>query len=72
MFLTVQRWIGERKCLEEVGKVQRGPKGSLTPFPESFTEFGYQETSFVSFYRKSAGVLHDVSQISTGCSEIST
>ena len=31
-FLTVQRWIDERKFLEEVGKVQRGPKRPLTPF----------------------------------------
>jgi len=29
---TVQRWIKEVKCLEVVGKVQRGPKGSLTSF----------------------------------------
>ena len=28
--------------------------------PKSFSKFGYQETSFVSFYRKSAGVLQDV------------
>jgi hypothetical protein len=32
LFLTVQRWIGGRKCLQEVGKVRRGPKGSLAPF----------------------------------------
>ena len=25
--------MGKRKCLEEVKKVQRGPKGYLTPFP---------------------------------------
>ena len=33
--LTVQRLIGERKWgrhLQEVGKVRRGPKGSLTTF----------------------------------------
>ena len=31
-FFTVQRWIKEVRCLEVVRKVQRGPKGSLTPF----------------------------------------
>ena len=36
--------------MEEVRKVQRGPKGSLTPF---------QRVS-QSLYRKSAGVLQDV------------
>ena len=45
--------------MQEVGKVRRGPKGSLAPF-QRFTEFGYQETAFLRFYRKSAGVLHDV------------
>ena len=34
--------------------------GVPNTLPESFTKFGYQETSFVSFYRKSAGVLQDV------------
>ena len=28
--------------------------------PKSFTEFGYQKTSFMSFYKKSVGVLQDV------------
>jgi len=37
--------------------------------PKSLTKFGYQETMFMSFYRKSAGVLQDVSGISTGSSE---
>jgi len=34
--------------------------GVPNTLPKSFTEFCYQETSFVSFYRKSAGVLQDV------------
>jgi len=37
--------------------------GAPNTLPESFTEFGYQETSFVSFYRKSAGVLRDVQEL---------
>jgi len=35
LFFTVQRFIGEMKwsgCLQEVGKVWRGPKGPLAPF----------------------------------------
>jgi len=31
-FFTVQGWIKEEKCLEKVGKVQRGSKESLTSF----------------------------------------
>jgi len=45
-------------------------QGVPDTLPESFTEFGYQETSFVSFYRKSAGVLQDVYNFSTRCSEM--
>jgi len=35
-------------------------QGVPNTLPESFTKVGYQETSFVSFYRKSARVLQDV------------
>lgn len=31
-FWAVQRWICKKKCLGKFKKVQRGPKGSLTPF----------------------------------------
>ena len=61
--LTVQRFIGERKWsghLQEVGKVRRGPKGVPITLLERFTVIGYQGTTFVSFYRKSVGVLQDV------------
>jgi len=34
--------------------------GVPNTLPESFTKFRYQETSFVSFYRKFAGILQDV------------
>ena len=41
---------------------------------ESFTVFGSQETAFMSFYRKFAGVLQDVlyllQDVSTVCSEM--
>jgi len=51
--------------------------GAPNTLPESFTKFGCQKTVFVSFYRKSAGVLHDVQDFyrmfcnsSTGCFEM--
>jgi len=74
--LIVQRLIGERKWsgrLQEVWKVRRGPKGVPSTLPKRFTVIGSQETAFVSFYRKFAGVLQDVlwllQDVSTGCSE---
>jgi len=42
-----------------LGRFEKGLRVPNT-LPKSFTEFGYQETSLVSFYRKSAWVLQDV------------
>ena len=60
---------------ETLGKGWEGSErveGVPNTLPKSFTKFGYPSTSLVSFYRKSAGVLQDVSGISTRCSGIST
>ena len=56
-----------------IGKGWEGSErvlGVPNTLPESFTKFGYPSTSLVSFYKKFVGVLHDVSGISIGCSEI--
>ena len=52
-------------------------EGVPNTLAESLTKFGSQETVFMSFYRKSAGVLQDVLEFlqdvcnfSTGCLEM--
>ena len=65
----MQRWIKEEKCLGKVGKVQRGSKGSLTPFQRVSQSLAARKPclwaskgSLQGFYR--------MFRVSTGCSVI--
>ena len=58
-FLLCKGGLAKGNACRRLGRLEEGLRGPST-LPESFIEFGYQETSFVSFYRKFAGVLQDV------------